>query len=144
MGIFARRSHVRPPDILFAPIQDLSIKDPDNPIKIFHIDFARLEQEYPLSSADLAKITPENIVELPEEKIDQIYGRITAGPIPDGVYEGNVFVARDGNLKNRFEGLVGGIEGRLSTAGIDLVGKISRVVWKGKQFYSQDRLVSNH
>jgi hypothetical protein len=142
-AIFGWRSHTNPPEIPFAPTEDSSIKDPDNPIKIFHIDFARVENEFPLSVSDLTKITPENILELPEEKIDQIYGRITAGPIPDGAYEGNVFVARDGNLKNRFEGLVGGIEGRISGAGVNLLEKVSRIVWKGKQFYSQDRLVRN-
>ncbi|HTN97046.1 MAG TPA: hypothetical protein VL101_08715, partial [Nordella sp.] len=37
------------PDIPFAPLADTSLKDPDNPLKIFHVDFAKLEHDMPLS-----------------------------------------------------------------------------------------------
>ena len=30
------------PDIPFAPLLDESLKDPDNPTKVFRVDFARL------------------------------------------------------------------------------------------------------
>ena len=41
---------------------------------------------FPLTRAHLMRITPENIAKLSQEQIDQIYGRLTAGPIPDGPY----------------------------------------------------------
>lgn len=132
-----------PPEIAFAPPEDSSLKDPDNPIKIFRFDFARVEKEYPLSPADLMKITPENIAVLPEEQIDQIYGRITAGPIPDGPYEGKVFVARGADLKNRFRALIGGIEGRIAGEAVDLLEKLGGIIWKGKLFYRGDQVVRN-
>ncbi|HEV7447611.1 MAG TPA: hypothetical protein VGO18_33905, partial [Steroidobacteraceae bacterium] len=68
-----------PPAIAFAPVTDDTLKDPDNAIRTFRIDFARVEREFPLSRIDLAKITPENIAKLSQEQVDQIYGRLTAG-----------------------------------------------------------------
>ena len=79
------------PDIPFAPTVDPSLKDPDNPAKKFRVDFARVEHEFPLSRADLMKITPENVAALSQEEVDQLYGRLTAGPIPDGPYLGDLF-----------------------------------------------------
>ena len=71
------------PDIPFALDEDTSLKDPDNPEKKFRIDFARVEAEVPLTRQHLMNITPENIKTLSQERVDQIYGRLTAGPIPD-------------------------------------------------------------
>jgi hypothetical protein len=141
--ILAEPKPANPPEIPFAPPEDPSIKDPDNPVKVFHIDFARVENEFPLSRADLMKITPENIAVLSEEKIDQIYGRITAGPIPEGPYEGEVFVARGADLKNKIRILVGGIQGRIAGEAIDLFEKLGSILWKGKLFYRENRVVRN-
>jgi len=137
------RSPSNPPDIPFAPLEDSSIKDPDNPIKVFRVDFARVEEEFPLSHTDLMKISPENIAVLSAEQIDQIYGRITTGPIPDGPYEGNVFVGLGNNLQNRINGIIGGIEGRVVGEGINVLEKIGRRIWKGKHFYREERVVRN-
>ncbi|HTN50342.1 MAG TPA: hypothetical protein VMK32_13015, partial [Burkholderiaceae bacterium] len=49
-------------------------------------DFARVEHEFPLARVDLAKLTPAMLKEYDQEQIDQIYARLTAGPIPDGPY----------------------------------------------------------
>jgi hypothetical protein len=53
---------------MFAKTTDDSLKDPDNAIRTFRIDFARVEREVPLSRADLAKITPQNIAKLRRKK----------------------------------------------------------------------------
>ena len=37
------------PDIPFAPLVDERLKDPDNPTKVFRVDFARIEHDVPLS-----------------------------------------------------------------------------------------------
>ena len=55
------------------------------------IDFARLEHDVPLTPADLMKITPANLEAATQEQVDQIYARLTAGPIPDGPYQGQAF-----------------------------------------------------
>ena len=68
------------------------------------------------------KITPENIAVLSQEQVDQIYGRLTAGPDPRRpAIAGNLFFARgdrsrEGELRPRLEEIVGGIEGPRSPA----------------------------
>src|SRR5881628_861849 len=128
------------PAIPFAPLVDTAIKDPDNPTKVFRLDFARLEQEYPLSRADLAKLSPENIALLSQEQIDQIYGRLTAGPIPDGVYRGDFFFSRGDSLRSRLGEIIGGVEGRVAGALTGAIEAAGRTVWKGKMF-DRDRRV---
>jgi hypothetical protein len=137
------------PAIPFAPIEDTSLKDPDNPAKKFRVDFARVEQEFPLARADLMKITPENLTMLSQEQVDQIYGRLTAGPIPDGSHAGNLFFARGDSispqldLRTRVEEILGGIRGRAAGAGIEALEEIGRNLWKGKVFYRDRRELRN-
>ena len=128
------------PDIPFAPLVDESLKDPDNPTKVFRVDFARLEHEVPLPRADLLELTPTNFRALSQEEIDQIYGRVTAGPIPDGPYQGDLFFARGDSLRPRLQEILGGIRGRLAGEKIELVERLGRTLWKGKLF-DRDRMV---
>lgn len=132
------------PEIPFAPMTDPSIQDPDNPTKIFRVDFARVEQDFPLSRADLMKLTPESFLALSQEEVDQVYGRLTAGPIPDGAYRGDLFFARgDTALVPRLQEILGGIEGRIAGEKIELVEKLGRALWKGKIFYREEGLLRN-
>lgn len=137
------------PDIPFAPRTDPSLKDPDNPAKTFRVDFARVEHEFPLARADLMKITPENIVALSQEEIDQVYGRLAAGPVPDGQHLGNLFFARgDGTgagdpLKTRLEEILGGIGGRVAGESVELLEDVSRRLWRGKVFDRDRRILRN-
>ena len=131
------------PDIAFAPLADESIEDPDNPTKVFRVDLARVEHEVPLSRADLTRLTPENLLTLSQEEIDQVYGRLTAGPIPDGPYQGDLFFARGESLRTRLEEILGGIEGRLAGAKIELLEAVARSLWKGKMFYRDERVLRN-
>src|SRR5262245_66043828 len=74
-----------PPDIKFAPAgQNYS----DKP------DFARVEQEFPIAVADLQKLTAGNLKNFSQEELDQIYARLTAGPIPDGPLGGDMIFQR--------------------------------------------------
>ena len=129
--------------IPFAEITDTALKDPDNGLRTFRIDFARVEREVPLSRADLAKITPENIAALSQEQVDQIYGRLTAGPIPDGPYQGNLFFARGDSLDTRLGEVLGGVEGRIATAKIATLEAVGRTLWKGKMFDRNARVLRN-
>ena len=122
------------PEIPFAPYgENYSTK----------MDFARLEYEYPLMTTDLFKITPENIMNLEQEQIDQIYGRLTAGPIPDGAFDGNLFFPRGSSGNLRVAEIVGGL-GKLAvnfkTQKIETLG---RILWKGKVFYRDQRVLRN-
>lgn len=133
------------PDIPFAPLTDPSIQDPDNPIKVFRVDFAKVENDFPLTRADLMKLTPASLQALSQEEVDQIYGRLTAGPIPDGAYEGDLFFPRggEGTLVPRLEEILGGLEGRLAGRKVEILERLGRALWKGKMFYRDEALLRN-
>jgi hypothetical protein len=145
---FARDGTGEPLEIPFAPLKDEALKDPDNPTKKFRVDFARVEHEFPLSRSDLMKITPDNIATLPQEKVDQIYGRLTAGPIPDGTYLGTLFfpLGDDGaetDPKTRLEEILGGVPGRVAGRSIELLEHLGSKLWKGKVFNRDRRMLRN-
>lgn len=135
---------VQAPDIPFAPRQDTSLSDPDNPTKVFRVDFARVEHEFPLSRADRMALTPENLHALSQEEIDQIYARLSAGPIPDGPHRGDLFFARGDSLKTRLGEILGGIGGRLADTKIEVLEHLGRTLWKGKVFYGDERVLRNY
>ena len=64
-------------------------------------DFAAIEHSFPLTTTELEKITPRYLSTLDQEQIDQIYARLTAGPIPDGAFDGDLFFPRGGSGKLR-------------------------------------------
>lgn len=141
---YSKRGAPERPAVSFAPLTDGTLKDPDNPLKIFRVDFAKLEHDLPLSRADRAKLTPENLTVLSQEEIDQIYARLTAGPVPDGFMRGDLFFENgiDG-LKSRLAEILGGGLGTVADAKIETLEKLGRSMWKGKYFYRDDRVLRN-
>jgi hypothetical protein len=61
----------------------------------------------PLSPVDLDKLTPQSLKALTQEQVDQLYARLTAGPIPDTPFDGDLFFPR-GTDRSRFAEVVGG------------------------------------
>jgi hypothetical protein len=92
----------RPPDVPFAPHAERYETK---------LDFARLEHRYPLGTAELARLKPENLATLDQEQIDQIYARLSAGPVPDGPYDGRVLLPRGTSGQFRAAEIVGGMAG---------------------------------
>jgi hypothetical protein len=125
----------RAPDVPFAPVQGDDYHGKP--------DFARVEYDYPLTPADLKKITPKNLAKLTQEQLDQIYARLTAGPIPDGPFDGAVLLPKGGSGKLRAAEIVGGLKG----LAVGLKGKkidfIAETLWKGKVFYRDQRVLRN-
>lgn len=106
-------------------------------------DFAQVEHEYPLSPADLSKLTPDNLKNYDQEQVDQIYARLSAGPIPDGAYNGGLFFPKGVSGDRRLAEIVGGLPGlavELKAQKLELIGK---TLWKGKVFYRDERVLRN-
>ena len=122
-----------PPDIPFADSGDHYSEK---------MDFARVELRHPLGPADLMKLTPENLETLNQEQLDQIYARLSAGPIPDGAYDGNFFFA-DGSTMRRLPELMGGIGGGVADKKLDFVNFLGERLWKGKVFFRDERVLRN-
>lgn len=105
-------------------------------------DLARVEHERPLTPADLMKLTPRNLEALTQEQLDQVYARLTAGPIPDGPYNGTFFFADGGGLRRLGE-VLGGVKGLGVQVKLQKVEGLGQLLWKGKVFYRDDRLLRN-
>ncbi len=106
-------------------------------------DFAQVEYEFPLPPAELKKLTPDNIKHYDQEQVDQIYARLSAGPIPEGAYDGGLFFPKGVSGDRRLAEIVGGLPGLavdLKAQKLELVGKM---LWKGKVFYRNERVLRN-
>ena len=89
----------------------------------------------------------DNLEELTQEQVDQLYGRLTAGPIPDGPYDGGFFLPR-GASDTRFGeivggGVAGGIKRRAANIGVLKLETIGQAIWGGKYFYRDEMLLRN-
>jgi hypothetical protein len=131
-----------PPDIPFV-MEMIPMNDPDAPGKRNYIDFAELEYRFPLTPEDRMKITPDNLKELSQEQVDQIYARLPAGPIPDGVYLGGAFFPQGKGEYSRIGEVVGGIMGRGVTAISNSIERVATYVWKGKAFDRENMVLRN-
>ena len=133
-ALIAACGKTEPPEIPFAPYTTESSGKPD---------FAQLEHLFPLGPVELAKITPENLAVLNQEQLDQIYARLSAGPIPDGPFDGSIVLPEGESGKLRAGEIVGGFAGfALHLKGI-AVDKIGETLWKGKVFYRDERVLRN-
>ena len=133
-ALLAGCGKTEPPAIAFAPYSTDYAGKPD---------FAQVEHQFPLTPADLAKITPENLALLNQEQLDQIYARLTAGPIPDGPFDGGIILSEGESGKLRAGEIVGGLAGfALHLKGI-AVDKVGEALWKGKVFYRNERVLRN-
>ena len=106
-------------------------------------DLARVEHEFPLARSDLAQLTPGALKSYDQEQMDQIYARLTAGPIPDGAYEGDLFFPKGISGDRRIREIIGGLSGLaagVGTAKVELVGKH---LWRGKVFYRDELVLRN-
>jgi hypothetical protein len=106
-------------------------------------DFAQLEYKLPLTMEELARITPANLAALDQEQIDQIYARLTAGPIPDGAFDGGILLPRGASGKFRVAEIAGGFaEYLLHLKGLK-VETLGETLWRGKVFYRDERVLRN-
>lgn len=122
-----------PPAIPFLDFADHHASKPD---------FARVEHEVPLAPVDLVKITPANLETLSQEQVDQIFARLTAGPIPDGAYDGTFFFADGGGIR-RLSELLGGVKGLAVDVKLEKLEALGQILWKGKVFFREQGVLRN-
>lgn len=128
------RFRAKAPDVRFGAFGETYQSKPD---------FAQLEYTMPLTLEERSRITPENIAALNQEQVDQIYARLTAGPIPDGPYDGQVLLPRGGSGHFRVAEVAGGFaEYALHLKGLK-VEALGETLWKGKVFYRDERVLRN-
>lgn len=126
------------------PPPDIKFESPTGEGYASKVDFARLEHKMPLTPEDLMKITPANLEGATQEEVDQIYARLTAGPIPDGAFEGRMFFPEGSSRQTRVAEIIGGgLKGRVVDYKTAKLEQLGEVVWKGKVFYRDQRVLRN-
>ncbi len=123
-----------PPDIKFAPAGPNYSAKPD---------FAMVEHQFPLAMEELDELTPRNLRNYSQEQLDQIYARLTAGPIPDGPFDGDLVFPKNEDNDRRLSEIVGGLPGLAVELKLHRVEELGRALWKGKVFYRDQRLLRN-
>lgn len=106
-------------------------------------DFAWVEHKYPLTLAQREQITPKYLASLDQEQVDQVYARLTAGPIPDGAFDGDLFFPKGSSGERRIAELLGGVKGFVVNLKGRKVEVIGRTLWKGKVFYREQGVLRN-
>src|SRR5260370_15307768 len=101
-GVFIVWKYMKPaPDISFAPYEDpYSSKT----------DFAQVEYQFPLTTKQRMKLTPQNIQKFNQEQVDQIYARLTAGSIPRGPPDGGLFFSKGITRLGRLADVLGSVQ----------------------------------
>jgi hypothetical protein len=105
-------------------------------------DFALVEQEFPLRPADLKNLNPKDLRVFSQEQLDQLYARLTAGPIPDGPFDGDLLRPEDAPM-DRIVETVGGLKGLALKFKRAKLGILKNTLWKGKVFYRDQRILRN-
>ncbi|MEO8324706.1 MAG: hypothetical protein ABI618_02580 [Nitrospirota bacterium] len=124
-----------PSEIYFAPVDEGNAR---------FLDFAQLDYEHPLTITQRIHLTPEFLQTLSQEHLDQIYGRLTAGPIPDGALDGLAFLPQ--RHRDHFE-LARQILGKMTSPhtekSIKLIQASWTELWKGKVFNRGQKSLQN-
>jgi len=107
------------------------------------MDLAQVDYKYPIPPAELAKITPDYLAKLDQEQLDQLYGRLAAGPIPDGAFDGRILLPRGESGKFRLSELVGGFTGTLLHLKGLVIEDVGEALWRGKVFFRDERVLRN-
>ncbi|ODT78123.1 MAG: hypothetical protein ABS69_08185 [Nitrosomonadales bacterium SCN 54-20] len=105
-------------------------------------DFARVEHEFPLTPAHLAELTPEMLIAYDQEQIDQIYARLAAGVVPDGLFDVRPFSPKgvpDDRIITQTR-IIGEFPG-LANARTTSFKLLHRYLWNGKMFRRDARVV---
>ncbi len=90
-----------------------------------------------------AEVTPANLKNYSQEQLDQIYARLTAGPIPDGPFNGDLIFPKGEEGDRRLAEIVGGLPGFAVELKLHRIEDLGRLLWKGKVFYRNERLFRN-
>ena len=127
LGVAAACHHGGPP-IRFAP----EGTSPD-----------RLRAEFALTPAERESLTPETIKRLTQPQLDQVYDRLSPGPIPDGPFRGDLFFPRGSQAPTEVRDLAPSLPAELSALAATPIERLGRVFWKGKVFFRSEGVVRN-
>ncbi len=108
------------------------------------VDPAWIERVLPLTASERLAVSAEDLKNLTQEELDQLYFRIKAGPIRPDKYQGTVLI-KDGVLQNG-TGLISQNSRAIqmlnwmckSRNSTEMITCLAEYAWKGKQIYPID------
>lgn len=109
---------------------------PANPnVKFNTEEFDRLEKDFPISDEALAKLTAEDLTQMNQNQLDQLYAHLSAGDATlDGFYRGHAYFAKFSyppfTLLNRLPLLVS-------------LQQLMESLWGGKVFFAEEGILRN-
>lgn len=106
-------------------------------------DSARLRSEFALTDAERQALTPDSLRRLTQAQLDQIYVRLSTGPMPDGPFRGDLFFPRDRDRRVLVRDLPGVLPGPLADIATIPVEKLGRALWRGKVFFRSQGILRN-
>jgi hypothetical protein len=106
-------------------------------------DVARLRSEYALTPDERRALTPEAFRTLTQDQVDQLYLRLSSGPIPDGPFRGDLFFPRDGNGRARIRDVADPALPLAAHVAALRVEHLGRALWKGKVFFRSQGILRN-
>lgn len=105
-------------------------------------DAALLQSRWPLLKENTSKIMPQDIDQMTQEEIDQLYIRASSGPIVPGKYKGSVLQKNE--LAMKFKRAVSKKYKNIDVFNKEVCGEtdfvecVAEFAWKGKRIYSPD------
>ena len=105
-------------------------------------ELASVERQVPVQRSDRERLMPHDLKAFNQEQLDQLYARLTAGPIPDGLFDGALLQPQGAPL-DRIADAVGGLKGLALKFKRRNLGILVNVLWHGKVFERNERVVRN-
>lgn len=133
-------------EVKFVPLKPAAANS-DQEYYSLRPDFAAVERVAPLTPADRNSLTPAVLKSYNQEQLDQVYGRLTSGPIPQGDFTGYILLKNemtaaiekkimDSILERKiFHGIVHKAALKVICGNNDRVECLGQFLWKGKHFY---------
>jgi len=106
-------------------------------------DTARLKSDFPLSDEERLLLTPDSIRRLTQEQIDQLYKRLSAGPIPDGPFRGDMFFPTDADGHARLVDVADPVPPLLRDVSAMKIRTLGLALWRGKVFFRSQGILRN-
>ena len=106
-------------------------------------DREQLRRDYALTDAERMALTPQSLHALTQAQVDQIYLRLSSGPIPDGPFRGDLFFPRDADGHARLRDVASPVPGALTHVAALRLEHFGRMLWRGKAFFRSQGILRN-
>jgi hypothetical protein len=103
----------------------------------------QLRRDFALTDAERMALTPQSLRALTQAQVDEIYLRLSSGPIPDGPFRGDLFFPRDVDGHARLRDVASPVPGALGHVAALRLEHLGRMLWRGKAFFRSQGILRN-